>query len=156
MKRLLGIALVFLSCIVVSPVVLAASPNAHGSLEEAKALVHKARAYIRQYGREKAFAEFDKRDGQFVDRDLYIYVYDKSLRNLAHGGNPKLIGKDLHDLRDSDGKYLTQGLLAEAMKGGGTYDYRFLNPVSGKVEKKVGYVEMEGDLMVGSGIYKGE
>jgi hypothetical protein len=132
----------------------AAAQASRGNIEEAKALVHKAREYIRKNGREKAFAEIDKRDGMFVDRDMYIYVYDSNLKNLAHGGNAKLIGKDLKDLRDPDGKLVNQGLLEAAQKGGGTYTFKFFNPASGKIEEKIGYAEMEGDIMVGSGVYK--
>jgi signal transduction histidine kinase len=136
--------------------IVVAAPAAaaqRATLEEAKVLVKKAREYIRKNGREKAFAEIDKRDGMFVDRELYIYVYDKNLKNLAHGGNPKLIGKDLSQLRDPDGNFVNQGLLKAAMNGGGTYTFKFLNPNNGKIEKKTGYAEMEGDIMVGSGVY---
>jgi signal transduction histidine kinase len=144
-----------MSLMAVMAIVVAAPAAAaqRATLEEAKALVKKAREYIRKNGREKAFAEIDKRDGMFVDRELYIYVYDKNLKNLAHGGNPKLIGKDLSQLRDPDGNFVNQGLLKAAMNGGGTYTFKFLNPNNGKIEKKTGYAEMEGDVMVGSGVY---
>jgi len=132
----------------------AIAQSSRANLEEAKVLVKKAREYIRKNGQEKAFAEINKRDGMFVDRDMYIYVYDKNLKNLAHGGNSKLIGKDLADLRDPDGKYVNKGLLDVAQKGGGTYTFKFFNPASGKIEEKIGYAEMEGDVMVGSGVYK--
>jgi signal transduction histidine kinase len=144
-----------MSLMAVMAIVVAAPAAAaqRATLEEAKVLVKKAREYIRKNGREKAFAEIDKRDGMFVDRELYIYVYDKNLKNLAHGGNPKLIGKDLSQLRDPDGNFVNQGLLKAAMNGGGTYTFKFLNPNNGKIEKKTGYAEMEGDIMVGSGVY---
>ena len=132
----------------------AIAQSSRANLEEAKALVHKAREYIRKNGQEKAFVEINKRDGMFVDRDMYIYVYDKNLKNLAHGGNSKLIGKELGELRDPDGKYVNRGLLEAAQKGGGTYTFKFFNPASGKIEEKIGYAEMEGDVMVGSGVYK--
>lgn len=150
MKKLLAMSLMAVMAIVVAAPAAAAQ---RATLEEAKALVKKAREYIRKNGRDKAFAEIDKRDGMFVDRELYIYVYDKNLKNLAHGGNPKLIGKDLSQLRDPDGNFVNQGLLKAAMNGGGTYTFKFLNPNNGKIEKKTGYAEMEGDIMVGSGVY---
>ncbi|HXS53090.1 MAG TPA: cache domain-containing protein [Usitatibacter sp.] len=151
MKKLIAMSMMALAALVVTAPTYAASDRA--TLDEAKAMVKKARDYIRKNGREKAFAEIDKRDGMFVDRDIYIYVYDKSLKNLAHGGNPRLIGKDLSQLRDPDGKFVNQGLLKAAEAGGGTYTFKFLNPASGKIETKTGYAEMEGDLMVGSGVY---
>jgi len=33
-------------------------------------------------------------------------------------------------------------------------DYKFMNPVSNKIEPKSMYIERFGDLIVGSGIYK--
>ena len=123
------------------------------TLDQAKAMVKKARAYIKQVGPEKAYAEISNPKGQFVDREIYIYVYDKQLNNLAHGGNQKLIGKNLADLRDTDGVYLNKGLLEVAQKGGGTFKFKFLNPATKTIEVKTGYAEMEGDVMVGSGVY---
>jgi cytochrome c len=130
-----------------------ASAEERATLEQAKAMVKKARAYIREVGAEKAYAEISNPKGRFVDREIYIYVYDKSLNNLAHGGNQRLIGKNLADLRDTDGVYINKGLLDVAQKGGGTFKFRFLNPANKVIEVKTGYAEMEGDVMVGSGIY---
>ena len=124
-----------------------------GTLDEAIAMVKKARAYIRTNGNEKAYAEISNPKGQFVDRDIYVYVYDKNLKNLAHGGNQRLIGKDLGEMKDVDGKYFNKGLLEAAQKGGGTYKFKFLNPATKEIEQKTGYAEMEGDVMVGSGAY---
>lgn len=130
-----------------------ASAQQRATLDEAKALVKKARAYIREVGPEKAYAEISNPKGRFVDRELYIYVYDGKLNNLAHGGNPRLVGKNLADLRDTDGVYVNRGLLEAAQKGGGTFKFKFLNPATKSIEAKTGYAEMEGDVMVGSGIY---
>ena len=151
MKRHFALWMMALAALLITSTASAAPDRA--TLEEAKAMVKKAREYIRKNGREKAFAEIDKRDGMFVDRDIYIYVYDKDLKNLAHGGNARLIGKNLAEMRDPDGKYVNKGLLEVAEKGGGTFTFKFLNPASNKIETKTGYAEMEGDLMVGSGVY---
>jgi len=150
-NRRLALCMMAIAALVTTSRARAASHRA--TLEEAKALVRKAREYIRSNGRAKAFAEIDRRDGMFVDRDLYIYVYDASLRNLAHGGNPRLVGKNLAEMRDPDGKRVDQGLLEAARKGGGTFTFKFLNPARNRIETKTGYAEMEGDLIVGSGVY---
>jgi cytochrome c len=150
-KRRIALCMMAIAAIMVTSSAYAGSDRT--TLEEAKAMVKKAREYIRKNGREKAFAEIDKRDGMFVDRDIYIYVYDKNLKNLAHGGNSRLIGKNLAEMRDPDGKYVNKGLLEAAEKGGGTFTFKFLNPASNKIETKTGYAEMEGDVMVGSGVY---
>jgi len=124
------------------------------TLDEAKAMVKKARAYIREVGPEKAFAEFSNPKGRFVDRELYVFVNDKTGVNLAHGANPRLIGKNLMELRDTDGIYMTKQFFGVASKGGGTVDYKFLNPATKAIEAKTAYVEMEGEYVVGSGIFR--
>jgi cytochrome c len=133
--------------------VAVATAEERATIDQAKAMVKKARAYIKEVGPEKAYAEISNPKGRFVDREIYIYVYDKNLNNLAHGGNQKLIGKNLADLRDTDGVYLNKGLLDAALKGGGTFKFKFLNPANKTIEVKTGYAEMEGDVMVGSGVY---
>jgi cytochrome c len=125
----------------------------HGTLDDAKAMVKKARTYLREQGPDKAYAEFSNPKGKFVDRDIYIYVYDKTGKNLAHGANAKLIGKDLSEMKDTDGVYVIKGLLKVAASGGGTFPYRWANPITKGIDNKIGYAEMEGDVMVGSGIY---
>jgi cytochrome c len=131
----------------------AAPAQERGTLDQAKAMVKKARAYLHQVGPEKAYAEFSNPKGQFVEREIYIYVYDKNLTNLAHGGNPRLIGKNLAELRDVDGVYFNKALLDVAEKGGGTVKFKFLNPATRAIEVKTGYAEMDGDVMIGSGVY---
>lgn len=71
---------------------------------EAEAMVKKAMGYLKSNGREKTFAEIDKKDGQFVDRDLYLVVYGTDGVVRAHGANAKMIGKNLMELKDVDGK----------------------------------------------------
>ena len=128
----------------------------YGTLDDAKAMVKKARAYLREQGPDKAYAEFSNPKGKFVDRDIYIYVYDRHGKNLAHGANAKLIGKDLLEMKDTDGAYVIKGLLKVAGNGGGTFPYRWANPITKSIDNKIGYAEMEGDVMVGSGIYGGK
>lgn len=151
LKLLQGTVLAFFVAAVGTPALAAE----RGTLDDAKVMVKKARAYIREQGSKKAFAEISNPKGKFVDRDIYIYVYDKQGKNLAHGANERLIGKDLLDLRDTDGVYIIKGLLDVAKKGGGTLAYRWTDPTTKKVVPKIGYAEMEGDVMVGSGIYGG-
>src|SRR6187402_3165216 len=77
----------------------------HGTREEAIALVQKTIASIKANGREKTIAEINNVQGtKFRDRDLYITVNDMTAKNLAHGSNPRMQGKDLIDLKDADGK----------------------------------------------------
>lgn len=126
-----------------------------GNADEAVALVKKAIAYMKENGKEKTYAEISNTKGQFVDRDLYLFVSDFSGKNLAHGANPKLIGKDLIDLKDADGKLILKSFIEVAnSKGKGWVDYKWPNPVTKAVEPKSTYIEKVGDVLFGCGIYK--
>ncbi|HYD81830.1 MAG TPA: cache domain-containing protein [Paucimonas sp.] len=127
-----------------------------GSPEEAVAMVKKAVAYLKANGKDKAFAEFGNLDNkEFHDRDLYIFVYDLNGINLAHGNNPKMVGKNLLDMKDNDGVYIIKGFIEVAnSKGKGWVDYKWPNPVTKAVESKSSYIEKVDGMIVGCGIYK--
>ena len=127
-----------------------------GTAAEAEAMVKRTVAFLKANGEEKAYNEITNTK-TFKDRDLYIIVYDLNGRNLAHGANPKLVGKDLIGLKDPDGKPLIQMLvdLAKTKGKGWSEPYKFMNPVTQKIEVKLMYLERVGDTFVGCGIYKG-
>ncbi|MYN08489.1 cache domain-containing protein [Pseudoduganella aquatica] len=153
MKQLFRV--VFAALLACSLVQGASAANV-GTADEAVAMVKKAAAYIAANGKDKAFAEISNPSGQFKDRDLYIAVLDKTGLTLAHGGNPKLIGKSMIDLKDVDDKHFIKAFLdVAATKGSGWVDYKWPNPVSKAIEKKSTYVEKTGDLVIICGIYKG-
>ena len=86
---------------------------------------------------------------------MYIFVFDMSGKTLAHGSNPKLLGKNMTDLKDADGKYFVRSFIEVAnTKGKGWIDYKWINPVSKAIEQKSSYIEKVGDVLVGCGIYK--
>ena len=127
-----------------------------GTAPEAEAMVKRAVAYIKEKGPEKAYDEFTN-GKQFKDRDLYVIVYDLNGKNLVQGANPKLVGKDLMGLKDPDGKPIIKLFvdLAKDKGKGWVEGYKFMNPVSQKLEEKAMYLERVGDTLVGCGIYKG-
>ena len=155
MKKRAFLKSLFSVCLLSLCVPGVASAADQGTAPEAEAMVKKAVAYIKTNGPEKAYDEFTN-GKSFKDRDLYIIVYDLNGKNLAQGANPKLVGKDLISLKDPDGKPLIQMFVDLAKsKGKGWVDgYKFLNPVSQKIEGKAMYLERVGDTLVGCGIYK--
>lgn len=123
--------------------------------DEATAMVRKAVAHFKAVGPEKAFTDFSTKDGAFTDRDLYVVTYDLTGKCVAHGANAKLIGKDLIDAQDIDGKYYIQERLDLAKsKPAFWQDYKFSNPVTKKVEPKEMYCEVSGNYAICGGVYK--
>ncbi len=122
--------------------------------QEAVAMVKKAIEYLNQNGKEKAFADFNAPQGKFVDRELYIVVLDMNGTVLAHGTNPKLIGKSLMEIKDMNGKgFVREQVELAKTKGSGWVDFHWNNPVSQKMEPRSTYLERVGDYIVLSGVY---
>jgi cytochrome c len=126
-----------------------------GTKDEAVALVKKAVATIGKDGAEKAYEAFDKKDGGFTDRDLYVVVYGLDGKVLAHGANAKLIGKDMIDATDVDGKpYVKERVELASKQADFWQDYKFVNPVTKKIEPKQMYCQRVGETAVCGGVYK--
>ena len=147
-----------LRTVAVSLLALSASAFAaeKGTKDEAVSMVKRAVALIKAEGKDKAFAAIsDPTNTSFHDRDLYIYVYDLNGVALAHGNNPKMVGKPLIGLKDNEGKPMIKEMIDLAKsKGSGWVEFKWPNPVTKAVESKAGYVEKVDDMLVGSGIYK--
>lgn len=127
-----------------------------GTTQEAEAMVKKAIAYYQKNGKDKTIAEFKKSPGSFVDRDLYITLYSMNADALSHI-NPKMVGKNMMDLRDADGKYHIKERIEAAQQGtSGWQDFKFYNPVSKRIEPKRMYWEKYDDLVFAAGAYKPE
>jgi len=122
---------------------------------EAQAMVKKGVAFIKASGKDKGYAEISTKGGQFSDRDLYLTEYGLDGTVRAHGANEKMIGKNLIDLKDVDGKaFVKERVDLAASKGTFWQDYKFTNPVSKKIEPKSMYCEKLDDAIVCGGIYK--
>ena len=118
-------------------------------------MVKKGVTHIKSQGADKAYAAFTGKDPQFVDRDLYLVVYGLDGKVLAHGANPKQVGKDLLELTDIDGKYFVKERVAmvKSKPTGAWQEYKFTNPVSKKIEPKVMYCEKVAETAVCGGVY---
>ena len=134
----------------------AALAAANASKDDAQALVKKGISFIKAQGVEKGYAAISDKAGPFIDRDLYLVVYGLDGKCLAHGANPKQIGRDLMDLTDVDGKYFVKERvsLAKTKPAGFWQEYKFTNPVSKKIEPKVMYCEKLGETAVCGGVYQ--
>jgi cytochrome c len=131
-----------------SPVARAATP------EQAKALSERAAAYIVQVGEAKAFADFTRPDGGFVDGELYVFCYDREGVNKAHGANPLFVGKNLLHFKDPDGKELEFAIVKTGFEQDrGWVDFKWPNPMTKTIQRKSAYVIRTNDVVCGVGYY---
>ena len=133
----------------------AAALAGNATRDEASSMVKKGVAFIKASGKDKGYAEISNKQGPFKDRDLYLVVYGLDGVVRAHGANEKMIGKNLIELKDVDGKAFVQERvdLAQA-KGSFWQDYKFTNPETKKIEPKETYCEKLDDVVVCGGVYK--
>jgi len=125
------------------------------SKDEAMAMVQNAVAAIKSEGAEKAYAEISNPSGTFVDRDLYIVVYGLDGLVLAHGANASRVGTNQIDDKDPDGKAFVKERVELAKDQPSFWQsYKFMNPVTKKVEPKQMYCERLGETAVCGGIYR--
>ena len=88
-------------------------------------------------------------------RDGYFFVYDLQGTSLMHSRQPELVGQNLWELRDPQGRPTIQQLIAQARQGGGYADYLWRKPSTGQVAPKLGYVVAlpRWNWMIGTGLY---
>lgn len=122
--------------------------------KEAEAMVVRTVSDLKA-NRAKTLEEITAKNARYVDRDLYAVVYDMTGKVLAHGANNKMVGKDLIELKDPDGKEFVKERVALAKsKGKFWQDYKFTDPITRKVLPKEAYCETVGDVIVCAGVYK--
>ena len=147
-----------LRCVATAALVVSGAAHAQGAnatADEATAMVKKGVTFLKANGKDKGYAEISTKGGQFNDRDLYLVVYGLDGVVRAHGANEKMVGKNLIDLKDVDGKaFVKERVDLGRSKGTFWQDYKFTNPVSKKIEPKRMYCEKLDDAVVCGGIYK--
>lgn len=93
---------------------------------------------------------------QFIyekDRSGYVFIYEGTI-NVANPPNKSVVGKDLSNTQDVNGKYLIRELRDAAQNGGGYVEYVFPKPGKGD-QPKISYAKMiQGtNCWLGTGVY---
>jgi signal transduction histidine kinase len=123
--------------------------------DDAVAMVKKAVALIKADGTEKAYAAISTPGGQFVDRDIYAVVQGFDGTTLAHATNPKLVGKNMIDQQDVDGKFFAKDMAERGQKQASFwYEFKFTNPATKKIQVKDMYCESLAPTTVCAGVYR--
>ncbi|RFO95154.1 histidine kinase [Rhodoferax lacus] len=134
-----------------------ATADTKATAAEATAMVKKGVAALKAGGKDhdKLYTEVTAKDAKWVDRDLYLVVYGMDGSVKAHGANAKLVGNNLMDMLDIDGKpYIKERIDLAKSKGSFWQDYKFTNPTTKKIEPKSMYCEKVDELVACAGIYK--
>jgi cytochrome c len=131
---------------------LAAEPTE----KDAIAMAERGAAMVKAKGKEEVMKRISAKDPDFVQGSLYIDMRDvKSGIVLAHPYNPSIVGKDLTDVPDANGKkYRREIIELAAAKGKGWVDYQYKNPTTGKIEPKTTYILLVDGVVLEAGLYK--
>ena len=139
----------FLSLVIAFAVSTSALSAERGTRDEAKAMAEKAAAHYRDVG---AAALTDFMTPEWRDRDLYVFAVKNDGTQITNGGNPALVGRNVIDMRDVDGKLTNREMLA--VKDSGWVEYKWRNPVTNAVEPKATYViRVSDDTIIAVGAY---
>lgn len=137
---------------------IAATPaRANGPTEkDAIAMVERGVALVKAKGKDEMMKKINAKDAEYVQGELYMDIRDlKTGIVLAHPYNPSIVGKDLTDVPDANGKkYRREIIELAAAKGKGWVDYQYKNPTSGKIEPKTTFIQRVEDVVLEVGIYK--
>ncbi|MRV72160.1 histidine kinase [Duganella sp. FT92W] len=132
----------------------AAAEPVYATPAQAEQIVAKAVAAVRK-DNAKTFAAITAKDPAWVQGDLYPVVYDMHGKVLAHGQNARMVGKDVLELRDADGKaFIRERMELAATKASFWQDYAFVDPITKSILPKRMYCERSEGMVICAGIYK--
>jgi cytochrome c len=126
------------------------------SEKDAIAMAERGATLIKSKGKDEMMKRINAKDPDFVQGSLYVDLRDvKTGIVLAHPYNPSIVGKDLTDVPDANGKkYRREIIELAAAKGKGWVDYQYKNPTTGKIEPKTTYILLVDGVVLEAGLYK--
>ena len=157
MRKILLIMVICIFAVSIAQIATSKEKQLKGSRDEAVAMVQKAVALYKQVGRDKAFDAINDPKGEYQYMDLYVWVIDVDANGLclARPVFRQLIGQELCDFVDSDGKYfMREACQIARTKGRGWVDYMWANPVTKRNEPKSTYFECVKSICFFCGYYK--
>lgn len=118
--------------------------------------VQDAVAFAGHKGMEATIAELSKSDGLFAAGSEYVFAYDESGVMAAHPKNPRLIGQNLLEVPDVNGKLFRKDIIDQVKsKGVAQVEYSYRNPETKEIEVKETYCKPAVGLVLCAGYYKG-
>jgi len=91
----------------------------------------------------------------FIDRDMYIFIFDRAGFYVVHGSMPEKDGSDLRAIAGLDAQKLVDDAWDVCdREQGGWVNYTITNPVTHDVQAKTSYVvPLDNDRLLGCGCY---
>jgi signal transduction histidine kinase len=125
-----------------------------GTAAEAKAILDKAVTELKA-NEAAALTKFNKADGGFRDRDLYVFCFDMNTSKFTAHVNQSMMGTDVKAVKEKDGSPLGEKVFNSAKEGTvATVAYNFPKPGSTDPVPKESYVTRVGNQGCGVGYYK--
>lgn len=121
-----------------------AMPTAPATKDDAKALAEAAVAHVKKVGFDQAMKDFtaDQAAWGLANRDRVVYVisYGFDGKALAHGVNPAVVGKELLNIKDPDGRSPIAESVEKAKSGGGFVEFKWSHPATKKISRGASFV----------------
>jgi cytochrome c len=120
-------------------------------------IAEKAASFVQEKGTDYALRVFSVSKGPFIDKDLYVFACSMDGVMLAHPYSRDLIGQNVADFKDTEGKAIFKEFhrIAEE-RGAGWVEYRWRKPAEAGDFPKSTYIRRVAatNLYVGVGYYK--
>jgi hypothetical protein len=130
------------------------SCNRAGTPAEAQALAENAASHLTAVGLRQGFTDFLTPGAGFLPHDLYVFVFDRDGIMLLNARFPGLIGSNIANARDANGRpFLLQAMREADEQGSAWAEYNWYNPCSGAVMPKSSHIVRVGDIFVCVGAY---
>lgn len=111
--------------------------------------------YIHEVGISGLQQEMFGENQAFRYRDIYAFVLDEEANMIAHGANKALVGRNMYNIRNSDGVFVFQLLQGQLVNQADNWvSYRWANPINNKIQEKDVYIKKVKGYYVGVGIYQ--
>jgi len=126
-----------------------------GTADEAFELTTRAHELVQDIGFDAAAEVLHDPQGGFVDRDLYVFVFDRQGVYRIMGADRKRVGTSLFDAPGVDAQQLLDDAWYRCEQGGGWVEYNIINLTTGTVKGKSSYVlPLNDELLIGCGAYR--
>jgi len=129
--------------------------NAESKKETVVSMMESSISHFNKVGAEQAYKDFAVKGSEFNKGAIYVFV--SSLKGdgvVFHGANPKLVGKKLGKLKDTDGKLFVKEFRDIANgPGKGWVDYKWPHPATKKITPKHTLINKVGDYYFAIGYF---